>query len=577
MVVAVFPQPPAATFAVVTDGRFTQRTAASIVSERFIRCAHCGLPHEGHVTVCPTTGLRIDRPDKLTRRRKRSVDASDESPERMLGWLLDGRYRITGLIGQGGMSAIYEAQHLGIERRVAIKVLHPSLADDSEAIARLKHEAQVVSAIGHPNICEVYDLGRTRDGVPYLVMERLVGRSLADRIRVGPMGFDEVAPLLVQVLAALEAAHGKSVIHRDLKPENVFVETRAAGRVTAKLLDFGISKSMNYDFAENPRLTHTGMVMGTPYYMAPEQARGDSGLDQRVDLWAVGVILYEALTGRRPFVATNYNALLVKILTSRPRPVQKVVPAIPDSVAWLVDKALSKLREDRFQTAREFSDAIASVQRLYVANAPAAAMASWQARGAVPSAPTRQEPAARRSWPADQEDPETILDDESLRGDARPRPSDEQADDDDDDATLKERPRDQDDDVQPPRDTWRPPAVDPQDTEVMRRRDLERLAALDAGRPESVPPDDEDVQDTEVIRGRHGVPSAAPSDSLAEGPDTLEPNESDEGSTHPESDKRKGKTAYPDSERTLLYDIEAANEKLRARRLARGLDPEDDD
>ena len=111
----------------------------------------------------------------------------------------------------------------------------------------------------------------------------------------------------------------------------------------------------------------------------------------------------------------------------------------------------------------------------------------------------------------------------------------------------------------------------------MRRRDLERLAALDAGRPESVPPDDEDVQDTEVIRGRHGVPSAAPSDSLAEGPDTLEPNESDEGSTHPESDKRKGKTAYPDSERTLLYDIEAANEKLRARRLARGLDPEDDD
>src|SRR5262245_59773819 len=239
------PQGTRVTFAVVTPSGFPQRSSrASPVSQRFIRCAHCGLPHEGHVTVCPTTGLRIDRPERGPRRRKKSVGTRDESPERLIGWILDGKYRITGLLGQGGMSAIYEAQHLGSDRCVAIKVLHPGLADDPEAIARLKHEAQVVGTVGHPNICEVYDLGRTSDGVPYLVMERLFGSSLAERIRYGPLTFGELAPLLIQVLAALDAAHHKGVIHRDLKPENVFIETRA-GSVNAKLLDFGISKSMS--------------------------------------------------------------------------------------------------------------------------------------------------------------------------------------------------------------------------------------------------------------------------------------------------------------------------------------------
>jgi serine/threonine protein kinase len=359
------------------------------VNEPLIRCAHCGLSHEEQLAVCPTTGLRIERVGPLSRRRRFAPGAAPPARvlerDHMVGRVVEGKYRIGGLLGRGGMSAVYEAEHVRLGRAVAIKLLHPTLADDAEAIARLRQEAEVVSAIGHPNICQVLDLGMTPDGSPFLVMERLVGESLAERLeRAGMLTFEELAPIMRQILAALAAAHDKGILHRDLKPENVFIcEPRhGSGRRTAKLLDFGISKSISYDFVEAQRLTHTGMVMGTPYYMAPEQARGDSTLDQRVDLWAVGVILYEALTGRRPFVASNYNALLVRILTSRPRSVQKVLPGLRDEVAALVDRALSKLREDRFQTAREFDAAIAMVeQRVRQAKLHGGPLASggWQA------------------------------------------------------------------------------------------------------------------------------------------------------------------------------------------------------
>ncbi len=325
--------------------------------------------------------------------------------------VIDGKYRVNAVIGEGGMSSIYEAEHLGLDRRVAIKVLHPSLAEDPEAIARLRHEAQVVSTIGHPNICEVFDLGRIGSGSPYLVMELLVGESLAERLKIGgPMSFMELSPLLKQVLVALESAHDKGIIHRDLKPENVFIEApRRGAPQSAKLLDFGISKSMSYEFQEEQRLTHTGMVMGTPYYMAPEQARGDSGLDQRVDLWAVGVMMYEAMTGRRPFVATNYNALLVKILTSRPRPAQKLVPTIPDVVAAIIERALSKLREDRFQTAREFLDALTHAQRLCAAEDPAAPTMMFRRPRDSAQRPSRAH-GSQHGWEID--DPSTFIDDD---------------------------------------------------------------------------------------------------------------------------------------------------------------------
>ncbi len=371
------------------------------MSDRFIRCPHCGLPHDAHIRVCPTTGLRVEAHERVKKRRRGVVSREREREQlAMVGRIVERKYRILGAVGEGGMSSIYEAEQLDGARRVALKVLHPSLADDKEAIARLKQEAEVVSTIGHANICEVFDLGRTDDGSPYLVMELLEGESLAERIKAdGRMSFYDLAPILKQVLAALAAAHSKGILHRDLKPENVFIErNRRNGQPVAKLLDFGISKSMTYDFLESARLTHSGMVMGTPYYMAPEQARGDSGLDQRVDLWAVGVVMYEALTGRRPFVATNYNALLVKILTSRPRPVQKLVPTLPDAVVAVVDRALSKLREDRFQSAQAFIEAIHRVERSVVVEDPAAPTMMFRRPQRAPEPPPPAPPIGGESY-----------------------------------------------------------------------------------------------------------------------------------------------------------------------------------
>ncbi|WP_437723675.1 serine/threonine-protein kinase [Sorangium sp. So ce861] len=283
--------------------------------------------------------------------------ASASSGRSLLGHVIGDKYGVTAIIGEGGMGAVYEAEHLQIGRLVAVKVMHPRETQQREAISRLEHEARVAGRIGHPNICEVYDMGWLPDGSPYLVMERLHGETLAQRIeRRGVVSPSELVDIMLQVLSALVTAHERGIVHRDLKPENIFLSERAGMLPVAKLLDFGISQASGMDGAMD--LTRTGMVMGTPYYMAPEQARGDVELDHRLDLWAVGVILYEALTGQRPFVARNYNALLVQILTLWHRPVTELDPTIPPGLSRLVDRALAKERDERFQSAREFQEAL---------------------------------------------------------------------------------------------------------------------------------------------------------------------------------------------------------------------------
>lgn len=275
----------------------------------------------------------------------------------LVGKVVDRRYGVRSVIGEGGMGAVYEAEHLTLGRLVALKVLHPSNAAKPEAVSRFQHEARVVSSIGHPNICELYDVGKLEDGTPFLVMERLVGDTLADRInKEGALPHDVTFDTLLQILGGLAAAHRKGIIHRDLKPENIFLSrTPGSTEPIAKLLDFGISKMSVMDV--DLHLTRTGMVMGTPYYMAPEQARGDR-IDHRVDLYAIGVIFYECLTGRRPFLAPNYNALLVQILTGKPRQVRSIRPALSEAFEPVVAKALQKNPEERFQTAVEFHDVL---------------------------------------------------------------------------------------------------------------------------------------------------------------------------------------------------------------------------
>jgi serine/threonine protein kinase len=277
----------------------------------------------------------------------------------LIGAVIGGKYQIHSLLGSGGMGSVLEAVHVGIGRRCAVKILHASQLQKKDAVKRFHHEARAAARIGHPNICEVYDLGTLDDGRPYLVMEKLVGETWADCIaREGGLPFADIVDVMRQVLSGLFAAHENGIIHRDIKPENVFLSKRVGCPPVAKILDFGVSKMMSHHPSSKDdgdlEMTRTGIVLGTPYYLAPEQARGDRNLDARVDLYACGVMLYEALAGRRPFVAANYNALLIQILTGAPRPLRELRKDVPEDLARIVEKAMSRERHQRYQNAVDF-------------------------------------------------------------------------------------------------------------------------------------------------------------------------------------------------------------------------------
>jgi serine/threonine-protein kinase len=276
------------------------------------------------------------------------------------GDIIDGKYRIVRLLGEGGMGAVYEGENMRIHRRVAIKVLHAGVAATGEAVARFEREAQAAGRIGSEHIVEVLDLGNLPSGDRYMVMEFMDGDSLSARIRNrGRLTPSESYPILHQLLEALAAAHGAGIIHRDLKPDNVYLLKSRGGKADfVKLLDFGISKFNQLSGDSGFSMTRTGAVMGTPYYMAPEQAKGSRELDHRVDLYAAGVILYEAVTGEVPFNADTFNELLFKIVLEAARPVEQVVPGIDPSFAAIVNKSMARDPAQRFQTAREFQQAL---------------------------------------------------------------------------------------------------------------------------------------------------------------------------------------------------------------------------
>lgn len=277
------------------------------------------------------------------------------------GEIIEGKYRIVRLIGEGGMGAVYEGENTRIHRRVAIKVLHQGVAENQEAVQRFEREAQAAGRIGNDHILEVLDLGELANGDRFMVMEYLDGQPLSERIRaVGRMRPEEIAQLMIQVLAGLQAAHDAGIVHRDLKPDNVFVLKEKAGkRDFVKLIDFGISKFQPLSGSEM-KMTRTGTVMGTPYYMSPEQASGSRDADHRSDLYAVGVMLYEAVVGRVPFDAPTFNQLLFQIVLSDPPPPQELVPELDPGFASLIAKAMARDGEHRFQTATELSEALSA-------------------------------------------------------------------------------------------------------------------------------------------------------------------------------------------------------------------------
>lgn len=271
--------------------------------------------------------------------------------------VIDGKYRIIRLLGEGGMGAVYEGHNTRIERRVAIKVLHGNVAQNLDAVRRFEREAQAAGRIGSKHIVEVLDLGDLPGGDRYMVMEFLDGQDLTKRIRSQTkLKPEQVYPLAIQLLEGLGAAHEAGIIHRDLKPDNIYLLPQGADGDFVKILDFGISKFSTT--GGELSMTQTGAVMGTPYYMSPEQAKGVRELDQRTDLYSAAVILYEALSGRVPHTAQTFNELILKIVLEDPNPLDPPQSEAESAFHELVKKGMARKPDDRFQTAREFTEAL---------------------------------------------------------------------------------------------------------------------------------------------------------------------------------------------------------------------------
>lgn len=281
------------------------------------------------------------------------------------GQVLENKYRVDRLLARGGMGAVFVGQHMRIKRKVAIKVLH--IGDgQNDALRRFEKEAQAAGQIGSDHIVEVLDIGTTPEGDRFMVMEFLDGEPLKQRIRArGRLTPTEAVPIIIQLLEGLAAAHDASIIHRDLKPDNVFLLREKAGRKDfVKIVDFGISKfgSLNGEAGE---MTQAGAVMGTPFYMSPEQARSANEVDSRSDLYAVGVILYQALAGVLPFQATTFAELLFKIVFEVAPHLKSIVPDLDDNLSAIVMKAMAREPADRYQSARDLQLAL---ERWYASN-----------------------------------------------------------------------------------------------------------------------------------------------------------------------------------------------------------------
>ncbi len=337
-------------------------------------CPQCSTQCDEAHRFCPSCGFPVGK-----------VAPNPDDP--LIGKTLPGGFLILELIGIGGMGRVYRAEQTTLGRTVAVKIIHPHLVGEENAAARFITEARAASRLNHPNSVGIIDFGKTADGQLYLVMEYLRGRDLA-RVTYedGALPFRRIVDVLRQTLAALAEAHGENIIHRDLKPENIIVEPVRTGADFVKVVDFGLAK-MRVE-TQAPGITSPGIVCGTPEYMSPEQARGDP-LDARSDLYAVGVIMYQLLTGRLPFEAESPTQVVLAHLTVPPTDPRQVAPdrQIPKPLADLVLRALAKDARDRPQDADAFSaelaDALARVEDAVASRLPAATSVRCAACGAM--------------------------------------------------------------------------------------------------------------------------------------------------------------------------------------------------
>jgi len=265
--------------------------------------------------------------------------------------ILNGQFQILQKIGSGGMGAVYKALQPEMNRMVGVKILHPKLTNRKDLASRFRREARAMSHLTHPNTVKVFLYGELDDGSLYIVMEFLQGMTLSDLVEKqgGKIGLAETVAIVKQIAAGLSFLHHHGLVHRDIKPQNVFFGV--GGRVT--ILDLGVVRDQ-----ANPGLTRPGAMVGTPYYMSSEQARGERNLDGRVDVYACGVMLYEALTGKRPFTGKTYNALLMAILTSPYAPASQHRAGLPPDVDRVLDRAMARKRDERFGSAADFQQAL---------------------------------------------------------------------------------------------------------------------------------------------------------------------------------------------------------------------------
>ncbi|MFK7987990.1 MAG: serine/threonine protein kinase [Sandaracinaceae bacterium] len=288
-------------------------------------------------------------------------DLSVEDPR--IGEVVQDKYRIVRRLGEGGMGVVYEGEHLMIKRRVAIKMLHTQFAADPTVVKRFHNEAIAATSIGHPHIIECTDMGRLSDGTFFMVLEFLNGRDFDDLIeKEGPQPLGRVVHILLQACDALQAAHDKGIIHRDLKPENLYLIERSEDPYFVKVLDFGIAKFME---GKDESMTQTGQTIGTPHFMSPEQLQGSKDLDPRADLYALGVILYHALSGRFPFEAETFPLLIMSIFNHQPMPLTTFRADLPPELIHVIDRLLAKNPAHRYGSARELKQALLPFREVY--------------------------------------------------------------------------------------------------------------------------------------------------------------------------------------------------------------------
>ena len=303
------------------------------------RCNLCGNEYPTNFRVCPLDGS--------------SLLAAGPSDDAMIGAVLAGTFRVTKVIGEGGMGRLYEAEHVRLDRKYGVKVIHADYAGREDLLTRFDREARAMSRVRSDHVVDVVDVLRTPDGRPCIAVELLEGRDLESLIaEKTKLPVREALPLFRQMCRGLAAAHAQGVVHRDLKPSNLFLSSDPGGGVTLKILDFGVAKQLGDD-----KLTGTGAIVGTPAYMAPEQARGATDIDLRADVYAAGAVLYRMLTGKPPFDESSGGATLVKVLEETPPRPRTIEKSIPEGLEAVIEHAMARDPAQRYASADELASA----------------------------------------------------------------------------------------------------------------------------------------------------------------------------------------------------------------------------